>query len=907
MPGASALVLPDTPVFTVVAVTDEFAAFGGTSIENMIGNSIFKYFPDNPDAPNVSDDIRASFLASIQSRKRNELAAQRYDIANEDGTFREMYWTVIHTPILDAAGEISFIIHTAVDVTDRILSKIKDDKIELLKIAHNLFRQASLAIHIYKGPDNIVELANAPSLRIWGKDESVIGKAYRDIVPESTFNKYSPIIEMVRKTGKTYQENESPIILHRNGKEETGYFNFTLQPYYEDGETTPVGVISMVEEVTDKVMNQKALEEKERSLELAVEIGDLGTFNIDLRNGIVNYSPQIMEWLNVSHSSMSLADLLKIIHPDDHLKVNDTLAQIINGNSGNKHDLTFRSIHPVTQEIQYLRSIGQVSTDGGEAILLSGIIQDITNSVQSRMALEQSAQRLRSFIDSAPFPIGVYIGKEMRIEMVNQSILNVWDKDSSVIGKRYAEVLPELKGQGIYEQLNEVYTSGKAFHAHQQRVDLKVDGRLQSYYFNYSFTPLFDSDEKVYGVMNTAADVTDLIVTQKALKESERNFRMMILQAPVAMCLLSGPAYIVEVANEEMITLWGKSEAIVMNKPVFEGMPDVKEQGLEQLLAHVYRTGETITANEHPVSLLRYGKTETVYLNFVYEPYRDGNGVIAGVIAIAIDVTDQVLARFKIEEMVAERTIELELTNTSLQQSNAELEQFAYIASHDLQEPLRKINMFTGMLQDSLDNSNDRAMGLMKNINNSVGRMSNLIRDVLSYSQLSRSQDTFEKTELEIVFADVVSDFDLIAEEKHAVITQSGLPVIEAIPLQMIQLFHNLISNALKYSRPDVPPVISISSVVLSADEAAKFELPEISTAYHKITFSDNGIGFSQEHASKIFNIFQRLHGKGQYEGTGIGLAMCKKIAENHHGTIYAVSEEGVGTQFTVILPERQG
>jgi len=904
MPGASALLLPNDPEFTVVGSTDEFASFSGTSKENILGSSLFLYFPDNPDADNVSGAVKASLKACLVSKKQQVLSGQRYDIATADGGFREMYWKIIHTPIINA-GNITHIIHTATDVTNEFLSDMKDEKIRSLEPAHHLFMQAAIAIHIFKGPELIIELANEPTLRIWDRDKSIIGKPLREALPELSQH-YIDIINKVRLTGESYMALEAPVSLHRDGHDETGYFNFVLQAYYESDSTVPTGVLAIVNEVTQVYNDRKALKEKERSLELAVAIGGLGVFSIDIKKETVEFSPQIMEWLGVTSESLPLSDILQMVHPQDQVGVRNTLAAIIKEGSDRRHDITFRAIHPITGELQYLRSVGQIQTESGQPVALLGIIQNITGNVQSRLELEQGSQRLKSLIDSAPFPIGVYIGKEMRIDMLNQAILDVWHKDVSVIGKNYADVLPELEGQGIFEQLDAVFNTGEAYHAYHSRVDLMVNGIVQSYYFNYSFTPLFDTMGKVYGVMNTAADVTDLVVAQKALKESEQNFRLMILQAPVAMCLLRGPSHIVDIANGSMIALWGKPQKSVLNKPIFEGLPDAKEQGLEDLLAHVYKTGETFSASEHPVVLLRHGKQETVYQNFVYEPYRDANGNILGILAISIDVTDQVLARLKIEEMIKERTGELEMTNASLEKSNAELEQFAYIASHDLQEPLRKINMFMGMLQNSLDESNETARKHMSNISNSVNRMTNLIRDILSYSQLSQTHDPFESANLTDILIDTLADFDLIAEEKGAIITYSNLPAIEVIPLQMVQLFHNLISNALKYSNPDVAPIISITAAKLNGNDCVRLNLPVIAAPYYQIIFRDNGIGFSQEYATKIFNIFQRLHGRGQYEGTGIGLAMCKKIAENHHGIIYANSVAGEGTAFVIVLPAVQ-
>src|SRR5690606_9799958 len=169
---------------------------------------------------------------------------------------------------------------------------------------------------------------------------------------------------------------------------------------------------------------------------------------------------------------------------------------------------------------------------------------------------EERESQIRALIESAPFPIGVYVGREMRIEMLNQAIIDVWGKGSNIIGKNYREVLPELFSQKIYDQLDQVFMTGKPHHSRNQRVDLVVDGNMRAYYFNYSFTPLFDALGKVYGVMNTAADVTDLVIAKQKVERSEQDFRNMVKQAPVAMCILIGPEHIVEVANDLIVELW---------------------------------------------------------------------------------------------------------------------------------------------------------------------------------------------------------------------------------------------------------------------------------------------------------------------------------------------------------------
>jgi PAS domain S-box-containing protein len=258
-------------------------------------------------------------------------------------------------------------------------------------------------------------------------------------------------------------------------------------------------------------------------------------------------------------------------------------------------------------------------------------------------------QQIRALVESAPFPIAVYIGKEMRIAQANKAVIEVWGKGDDVIGKTYFELLPELEEQNIYPQLDAVYETGVPFHIRNQQVNLLIGDVLKEFYFNYSFTPLLDKSGEVYGIMNTAADVTDLYLAKKQVEYSEENFRNMILQAPVAMCLLKGPDFVIELVNKPMMEIWGKPVEHVMNKPVFDALPDAREQGLEAVMTNVYRTGDSFYASEQPVSLIRHGHAEIVYQNFVYQAYRDTRGKILGVLAISVNVSEQVTARLELQ------------------------------------------------------------------------------------------------------------------------------------------------------------------------------------------------------------------------------------------------------------------
>ncbi|HRE50268.1 MAG TPA: ATP-binding protein [Flavitalea sp.] len=239
-----------------------------------------------------------------------------------------------------------------------------------------------------------------------------------------------------------------------------------------------------------------------------------------------------------------------------------------------------------------------------------------------------------------------------------------------------------------------------------------------------------------------------------------------------------------------------------------------------------------------------------------------------------------------------------------LDRSNKELEEFAYIASHDLQEPLRKIASFSERLKNKLGDQADKDIQFyLTRMLVAAENMRNLIDNLLEFSRTSRHSQPFEPVNLADMLAEVQAELELKIEETNAVIHAENMPLINAIPSQMRQLLTNMLSNAIKFRKPEVPPEIIITCKTLSKEEHKHYRLP-----HHKlwrlISIKDNGIGFEQEFALKIFQIFQRLHGKSEYPGAGIGLAICKKIVENHKGIIFAKSEPGEGAEFIILLPE---
>ncbi|SHL80272.1 hybrid sensor histidine kinase/response regulator [Flavobacterium saccharophilum] len=257
-------------------------------------------------------------------------------------------------------------------------------------------------------------------------------------------------------------------------------------------------------------------------------------------------------------------------------------------------------------------------------------------------------------------------------------------------------------------------------------------------------------------------------------------------------------------------------------------------------------------------------------------------------------------AQDNLEIKIAERTRELVLKNEELELRNHELQQFSWVVSHDLNEPIRKIQIFIKIIKELYLTTDEKAIDYVDRTIKSAERMQTLITDLLAYSRLS-SQVKPETTDLNVVLQEVISDFDYMIERKNATIKTSELPTIDSIPSQLRQVFQNLIGNALKFSGNTDHPVIEVTSEII-ADKS--FDSPVSAEGkFCRIVVKDNGIGFDEIYLDRIFIIFQSLNDRQKYEGTGIGLAIAKKIIEKHNGLITAKSQVGEGASFIIILP----
>ena len=559
-------------------------------------------------------------------------------------------------------------------------------------------------------------------------------------------------------------------------------------------------------------------------------------------------------------------------------------------------------------------------------ILLS--FEDNTEKVTARKKIEDSNKRYYLMLMQSPFAFSIMKGKDMVISLANDLMKEFWGKGKEVEGKTLLQILPELEDQPFPGMMNTVYTTGNPVSANEILARLNHNGTMEERYFNIVYQPHLEADETISGVITIAHEVTNQVVARKKMEAQADMVNELLLTAPAFICTLTGPDHVHELVNERYQALFGKRK--IKGKPIMEALPELKGQGFDTLLDKVYTTGETYVGIDIPIRIARDENLapELSYFNFSYQPMYDEDRKIYSILVFGYETTEEVIARNKnldnqiihakeLEEKVQQRTFELSRVNEELQQKNeefakmnVELQAFSYISSHDLQEPLRKIQNFISRILD-IENQNltDKGNDYFRRIQEAANRMQTLIQDLLAFSLINNTDRKFENTDLNKIIEKVKVDLTEAMQEKNATIETRVICEAKIIPFQFNQLFTNLISNSLKFSTPAKPVHIIIKSKV---DTGANFknEMPASPVSrlspqklYCHISITDNGIGFDPQYKDRIFDVFQRLHGKEEYPGTGIGLSIVKKIVENHNGIIAATSQLEKGATFDIYIP----
>lgn len=623
----------------------------------------------------------------------------------------------------------------------------------------------------------------------------------------------------------------------------------------------------------------------------------------------------------------------------------------------------------------------------------------------------QSLRTTLSIVVNSRLPMFLFWGPQLT-SFYNDSFrpsLGVDGKHPSALGLPGEQVWPEIWAF-IKPLIDLVIQKREAVWMEDQLVPFYRNGRIEDIYWTFSYSPIEDESGQVAGVFVSCYETTKQRHAIRELKASEQRFKNLIREADLGIIILSGADMVVEVVNEAYGRLIERLPKELLGKPLFEVIPDA-EDPFRQLLDKVRTTGEPVHLSSFPFMVYKDERKIEGFLDITYQPYKEADGVITGVVALCHDVSERTNARNKIIEAEAKArmaidsgdlgTYEIDLLTDNmvtserfnaiwgiphamhrskvidrihpddqalriaahktsletghleyevrvvwpdqtlhwvrvrgtvtydagrnpinligviqdisaqkqfaeelvkqvrertleLQRSNNDLFQFAHVISHDLKEPVRKVKIFSNRIQDELGPSlPDLVHTYLGRIQNAAARMTAMIEGVLTYSSLGASKETVEPVDLNHLFDTIEDDLEIVIHQKKGRIVHDPLPILEGAPVLLYQLFYNIVNNALKFSKPDVPATIIISSALI--EEAGK--------PLARIIIQDNGIGFDPEHAESIFNAFTRLNSKDRFEGTGLGLALCKKIAERHGGTITATGQPGKGACVTITLP----
>lgn len=955
---------------------------------------------------------------------------------------------VAYQPMREADGSISGVLVVATDLTHPVQARQKIE--ETAKKLNTLIQSAPVAIGLFIGRDLIIETPNETFIEIVGRGPDIAGKSLRTVMPELESQPFLQILDDVFTGGETFKMYGAKLLIQREGEMLERYFDVTFSPIFDEHGTV-TSILDISVDVTDQVLNRRQLEESELRFRSLIEEAPMATCLFtgpELTIAVAN-QPMLASW---GKTEAVLGKPLRAAMPElEGQPFFDILNRVYTTGE------TFTDTEapavvevdgkPVTYYFNY--TLKALRNEVGEIYGIINTNVNITEQVAAKQKVAASEVKLRSIVETAPAAIGLFVGRDLIIENPNQTFIDIVGKGWGVVGLPLREAMPELvsEGQPFLKLLDDVFTTSIPFISSGSLVKIVQNGVMTNRYYNISYSPVFDAEGKVYAILDVAIDVTEQIIAQKRVEESELFVRSIFENSPVAKVVFTGEDMVIRTINQKMLQMLGRDDTII-GKPLMDAVPELHTTSLLDRLRHLYETGETYIQPEEKIMLMKDGQPYIGYYHYINKALRNTTGEIYGIISTATEITQQVEARKKIEEAeralrdaielaelatwrvdlstkqvsysnrmqewvgrragvmeaegsasihekdrkrihsavlkamerdskgyfdeiytivnqqtgkeriihasgstvydekglavaltgtaqditvqknlqlaleaevamqteelaqavkdLAQTNDKLELSNKELLRSNEELSQYAYVASHDLQEPLRKIRLFSGQL-GTRQQSAEQQEAIIEKIHRSTERMSLLISDLLEFSQLLKSNALMRPINLKAVVQDVVEDFELLIAEKEATIILGALPVIEGVALQMNQLFYNLIGNALKFTKKDNRPVITISSREATEEEITLHIEKRIrGTLYHHIKVEDNGIGFEPVHLERIFEVFKRLHGRHEYSGSGIGLAISRRVAQNHQGKIYAEAEPGRGARFHILLPAVQ-
>jgi PAS domain S-box-containing protein len=787
------------------------------------------------------------------------------------------------------------ILGTVMDIT------LQKNLVANLQITESKFRntvkQAPVGITILQGPQFIVEMANDAYLKVVDRKEAeFVGKPLFDSLPEVEETVH-PLLDNVLSTGIPFHGIEYPIPVNRYGKQELSYFDFLYYPLKEDDGKIS-GIIVTVTDVSASVKAKHAVLESEKQFRNLVMQSPIPMAIFRGKDYIIEMANKVMFekiWVKreadiVGRKALDVFPELKdqkypeLLHEvfttGKSFSENESLAYI-------KHDDGLKEFY---LDYEYAPLFGTDNKVSGIIIT----VNNVTERVEGRKKAEYAEERLRLAIEAADMGTFDWNLQTQQFFSSNRlkEIFGFGSKENITHQNLIDRFYPE--DRHIREKsVEESFASGRL------EYEIRIIWRDKSiHWIRVHGKILHDLNGAMQRMYGTVIDVTEQRTILENIKENEARFRLLADSMPQH--IWTGDAHgNLNYFNQSVFDYSGLTpEQIKKDGWIQIVHPDEREENIRQWV-------KSVTTGEDFIFEHRFRRHDGEYRWQLSRaiPQKDADGNIQMWVGTSTNIQEQKTFANHLEEEVQKRTNELEIKNKELEKMNAELESFAYVSSHDLQEPLRKIQTFATLILDKeRENLSDSGKDYFRRMQLAAKRMQLLIDDLLAYSRTSTVAGTFANTDLNEIIKEVKNELKETLEQKKATIETDSLCAVNIIPFQFRQLMLNLIGNSLKFSKPGIAPHIKVSGKMIKGDQT---EISSLSPQkmYCHISVSDNGIGFDPKYATRIFEVFQRLHGRDQYEGTGIGLAIVKKIVENHNAVIIATGEPDKGAKFDIYFP----
>ena len=519
-----------------------------------------------------------------------------------------------------------------------------------------------------------------------------------------------------------------------------------------------------------------------------------------------------------------------------------------------------------SEQISCMANFVAIRNSKGKLQNIGITLRDLRPDLQKQQELEMSERQFRNFVVQAPVAICIISEEDLKVEIANQALLELLGKGEDVVGKRFDEVFSEIKETICPDNIPDLIKRGGRHAENECKAEVIRNGRQEVVYFNYTLAPMQNQFGGHSSVMLVMVEVTEQIKAKRELERSEKRFRAIVKEAPVAKALYVGENMQIDLANEAMIKLWGKDESVI-GKPLEEALPELEGQPFLDLLRQVYTTGVAYHTDQQSADLVVDGKLQKFWFNFTYKPLHDGDGNIYAILNTAVDITEHI-------------------------RQQQQKDNFIGIASHELKTPVTSIKAYNQVLENLLRRSGDTEKAdIVLKMDRQINRLTRLIGDLLDTTKIDTGKIRFNRVDFDFedMLNEVVEETQRISDQHHIVLKASSIGTVYADRERISQVIINFITNAIKYS-PTADKVIVHATKTGDGVE---------------VGVQDFGIGISPENCKKVFEQFYRVSGNKEhtFPGLGLGLYISAQIIEREGGKIWVESEIGKGSVFKFYLP----